>query len=764
MKNFSVDTHLFRELGEHLVGRDSTALIELIKNSYDADATLVTVHGERLAESGQGRIVITDNGIGMTTKVFQKGFLTIASRLKEEGDRRSARFKRRFTGAKGVGRLAAHKLAHELWVISVPAADVYGSDAPPIEAGIDWDKVESVSTLDQVERTNAITLTTVPRRRNSNSGTVIELRKLRKKWTEGERVAFFNEVQTFQPPDALLRLPDRLIKDPLIKEVVVADSKRSDNGMRVQLTGELDAGEGYWSVVADTSNWVLEIDGISDGRHIVYQVSPTARVNEALGPKLKATTVKIPRPENQVMPDFHARIFVREGPLGVKDKVARQWLGRMSGIRVYMEGFRVLPYGDRTDDWLEIDYDYNRRSRSLRFLSELGAANDHDADEDAALSFLPNANYFGAVFLTNNKSGGLQMLVNREGFIPNASFANLHRLVRVGVDLLTRERASANLEARGERKSERIASAAAKVAATQATVGAIKKAIQTELDEAAELAAKAEQDARAGKMRDAASHIRAAAERIHRGHDASRSLIEEQELIRILAALGLQMSAFVHEVNSLLIVAREIESIASTIRSDPSLSRSARAASAQLMSRLSDLRRSIERQASYLSDVSSPDARRRRSRQSLRERLDVALALLAPASERLGIKIENRVSPDHRTRPMFPAEVMLMLSNLLSNAIKAAGRGGRIRVSTAATERGIAVRMENTGRKVDLSDSERWFRPFASTTANPDPYLGQGMGMGLPIVRSMIEDYGGAIGFVPPSKDFNTAIQLDFPI
>ncbi len=47
-ETFTVDTHLFRELGELLVGRDSTALVELIKNSYDADATEVLVHAERL--------------------------------------------------------------------------------------------------------------------------------------------------------------------------------------------------------------------------------------------------------------------------------------------------------------------------------------------------------------------------------------------------------------------------------------------------------------------------------------------------------------------------------------------------------------------------------------------------------------------------------------------------------------------------------------------------------------------------------------------
>lgn len=88
MSKFTVDTHLFRELGELLVGRDSTALVELVKNSYDADATEVTVFGENLGKSS-GRILITDNGIGMTSESFKSSFLRIASRIKELGDRRS---------------------------------------------------------------------------------------------------------------------------------------------------------------------------------------------------------------------------------------------------------------------------------------------------------------------------------------------------------------------------------------------------------------------------------------------------------------------------------------------------------------------------------------------------------------------------------------------------------------------------------------------------------------------------------------------------
>jgi hypothetical protein len=100
---FTVDTHLFKELGALLVGRDSTALVELIKNAYDADATVAIVHGENLESPNRGQIIISDNGNGMTSDVFETGFLRIAARIKELGTRRSAIWKRRFTGAKGIG-------------------------------------------------------------------------------------------------------------------------------------------------------------------------------------------------------------------------------------------------------------------------------------------------------------------------------------------------------------------------------------------------------------------------------------------------------------------------------------------------------------------------------------------------------------------------------------------------------------------------------------------------------------------------------------
>src|SRR6266404_4134667 len=185
MAKFTVDSHLFRELGKLLVGRDSTALVELIKNAYDADATEVIVYGEQLDDPERGRIIVQDNGTGMTAEQFNEGFLRIASRLKDDGERRSEIYRRRYTGAKGIGRLAAHKLACVLRITSVPRR----GGQKMVEATIDWDVVESYETLDQLAGTKAIQVSERART-TQTQGTTIGLERLRERWTPTSRVRF----------------------------------------------------------------------------------------------------------------------------------------------------------------------------------------------------------------------------------------------------------------------------------------------------------------------------------------------------------------------------------------------------------------------------------------------------------------------------------------------------------------------------------------------------------------------------------------------
>ena len=111
---------------------------------------------------------------------------------------------------------------------------------------------------------------------------------------------------------------------------------------------------------------------------------------------------------------------------------------------------------------------------------------------------------------------------------------------------------------------------------------------------------------------------------------------------------------------------------------------------------------------------------------------------------------------------MFPAELAAVFGNLLTNAVKAAGSNGRICASAVDGKKQIQVRIQNTGTAVKLSEAERWFKPFQSTTSEVDPVLGQGMGLGLPIVRNLLEYYGGDIKF-GPRRTNRTELQSKSP-
>ena len=122
-----------------------------------------------------------------------------------------------------------------------------------------------------------------------------------------------------------------------------------------------------------------------------------------------------------------------------------------------------------------------------------------------------------------------------------------------------------------------------------------------------------------------------------------------------------------------------------------------------------------------------------------------------------------KIAEDLQSPPMFPAELVAIVSNLLSNAIKFAGQRGRLLISAKETDESLMVRVENTGEAVNLSDADRWFEPFRSTTGDVDESLGQGMGLGLTITRSLLDEYGGDIRFAPPSRGYATAVEIELP-
>ena len=120
----SVAARLIYHLGEQLISDEWVALLELIKNAYDADATRCIVKVDSTVETpyGQGIITIEDNGNGMLPHTVTQDFLRLATDYKKN-NKISPFYKRRVLGEKGLGRLSYQRLGRFLEVHTIPRID-----------------------------------------------------------------------------------------------------------------------------------------------------------------------------------------------------------------------------------------------------------------------------------------------------------------------------------------------------------------------------------------------------------------------------------------------------------------------------------------------------------------------------------------------------------------------------------------------------------------------------------------------------------------
>lgn len=131
---FRVSTGLKSILGQDLITSDNIAILELVKNSYDAHATKVVITFEENA------ITISDNGKGMTLNDIQNKWLFVGYSAKSDGTEDASyrsKFKRNFAGAKGIGRISCDRLGSEVWLTTK------SEDSKTVEIiHVDWNKFE----------------------------------------------------------------------------------------------------------------------------------------------------------------------------------------------------------------------------------------------------------------------------------------------------------------------------------------------------------------------------------------------------------------------------------------------------------------------------------------------------------------------------------------------------------------------------------------------------------------------------------------------
>lgn len=152
---FDINPHVIRQLGAELVTDQVTALMELIKNSYDADANYVKVTIDTQAtlqdanlfnKDHKGYIVVDDDGFGMDRKTIMQSWLVISYSEKRavEGVKPKTPKGRTPLGDKGLGRLSTQKLADicEIYTKKI--------DGEALHVGFNWNDFDRVKRLSDV--------------------------------------------------------------------------------------------------------------------------------------------------------------------------------------------------------------------------------------------------------------------------------------------------------------------------------------------------------------------------------------------------------------------------------------------------------------------------------------------------------------------------------------------------------------------------------------------------------------------------------------
>ena len=207
---FSVDAGIITRLGKELVGKGETAISELIKNAYDADATYVNLIFKNAFRPG-GTLIIEDDGCGMNYEELVNGFMRISSSDKIHNPI-TFKYKRKKAGRKGIGRFATQRLGQTLTIITQKEE----SDLA-IQTSINWNNFG----IDQDLANITSEVQYIPKKRNK--GTTLVIQDLQDAWSDAAI------MRAYKYTDSLL------LPEPLSKERIKWDANRQDPGFKAQL-------------------------------------------------------------------------------------------------------------------------------------------------------------------------------------------------------------------------------------------------------------------------------------------------------------------------------------------------------------------------------------------------------------------------------------------------------------------------------------------------------------------------------------------------
>ncbi len=699
---FSVDAGIIDRLGKELVARHETAVSELIKNAYDADSTRVVITFKESYKVG-GTLEIEDNGLGMTKEQLINGFMRLSSSDKLHYPR-SPRYDRKRAGKKGIGRFSAQRLGKKLTIIT---QTLEAKEA--LKVVIYWDNFMGDKELSFIA--NEIEYI----KKQKDEGTTLIIEQLRDSWSEAQIKRVYRYAsETIQPfPISKTKKDSKAPNDPGFKLKCIEINR----GKKVTIANEE-------TIFFDHA--VAEIKGVVDNEGYMYLSIKSKKLNFNINKVLLNPNQPFENLKNVALKAYYFIYNSGLIPKQIETTIRKKSL-EQGGVRLYRNGFRVLPYGEPDDDWLGLDASVRKRT---------------------ILPVHGNNNFFGIIEINNDYGEQFEETSSREGLLKNQTFEELtdfgYKVLTDAVLKIASVRGVKQKTNQEEWKKEP------------------EKVIEEAIEELEEIQNEKDFETAKEKIIEISETIKEAKEQ---QRVKKIELIKELNLLRVLAGLGLTIGEFIHEIKQYQgALQHDIKNIENSDSLENVLKVNKR-----VKSHLDGLSTYI----SYFDESFSENVQRELKPIGLRTVVHALKKTVTADISKRKIEFVEPVFHGYNlyTIAMHKSEWASILFNFYTNSRKAINRSnrkGKIFIECGTKHNKVYLEFSDNGDGIPVEKREKIFNAFY-TTSLPVGKIAKhheemtGTGLGLKIVRDIITSYGGTIFVKEPTKGYNTTIRIELP-